>query len=97
LTYFPNAIRTGGTTSGVASFSLGGAVLTQVPIAGNFTVNGDGSVTEIDTQTSGPGLTLHFILYPTPDANTIAILETDAGTLASGVETRGEETRRIGF
>jgi hypothetical protein len=89
LTYFPNAIMSGGITSGVASFSVGGTVLTGVPIAGTFTVNGDGSVTEIDTQTSGPGLTLHFILYPTPDANTIAILETDTGTIASGVETRG--------
>ena len=68
LTYFPNAIMSGGITSGVASFSVGGTVLTGVPIAGTFTVNGDGSVTEIDTQTSGPGLTLHLFctLHPTP-------------------------------
>jgi hypothetical protein len=38
----------GGITSGVASFSVGGTVLTGVPIAGTFTVDGDGSVTEID-------------------------------------------------
>ena len=90
ITYFPNATRTGGTTSGVASFSIGGTVLTGVPIAGIFKVNlQDGSVLETDTQTSPPGLTLHFILYPTPDANTIAILQTDNNTIASGVETRG--------
>ena len=89
ITYFPNATRTGGTTSGVASASIEGTVLTGIPIAGTFTVNGDGSVTEIDTQTGPPGQTLTFILYPTLDANTIAILEIDQGTIASGVETRG--------
>jgi hypothetical protein len=40
------------------------------------------------TEVSGR-VTADFILYPTLDANTVAILETDPGTIASGVETRG--------
>jgi hypothetical protein len=84
VTYFAN-----GTTSGVTSFSIGGQVQTGVTFAGTFTVNADGSVSETDKQTSGPGLLLHFSLYPTPDGNTLTIVQTDRGTIASGVDTRG--------
>lgn len=84
VTYFAN-----GTTSGVTSFSIDGQVQTGVTFAGTFTVNADGSVSETDKQTSGLGLLLHFSLYPTPDGNTLTIVQTDPGTIASGVDTRG--------
>jgi hypothetical protein len=84
VTYFAN-----GTTSGVTSFSFGGTIYTGVPFAGTFTVNADGSVSEIDQQMKPPGLKLHFDVYPTPDANTLTIVQTDAGTIASGFDTRG--------
>jgi hypothetical protein len=84
VTYFAN-----GTTSGVTSFSIDGQLQTEVTFAGTFTVNTDGSVSETDKQTSGPGLLLHFSLYPTPDGNTLTIVQTDPGTIASGVDTRG--------
>jgi hypothetical protein len=83
VTYFAN-----GTTSGVTSFSIGGQVQTGVTFVGTFTVNADGSVSETDKQTSGPGLLLHFSLYSTPDGNTLTFVQTDPGTIASGVETR---------
>jgi hypothetical protein len=84
VTYFAN-----GTTSGVTSFSFGGTVHTGVTFVGTFTVNEDGSVSETDQQTSPPGLLLHFNVYSTPDANTLTIVQTDAGTIASGFDTRG--------
>ena len=84
VTYFAN-----GTTSGVTSFSIDGQLQTEVTFAGTFTVNTDGSVSETDKQTCGPGLLLHFSLYPTPDGNTLTIVQTDPGTIASGVDTRG--------
>ena len=83
-TYFDN-----GTTSGVTSFSINGQVQSRVPFAGTFTVNADGSVSETDTQTSGPMLTLHFNAYPTPDGNSLATVQTDAGAIATGFLTRG--------
>jgi hypothetical protein len=83
-TYFPN-----GTDSGVTSFSINGQVLTGVTFKGTFTVNADGSVSETDQQTSPPGLLLHFILYFTPDGNTDTLIQTDPGTIASGIGTRG--------
>ena len=84
VTYFAN-----GTTSGVTSFSFGGTVFIGVTFAGTFTVNADGSVSETDQQTKPPGLLLHFDVYPTPDANTLTIVQTDPGTIASGFDTRG--------
>jgi hypothetical protein len=54
-----------------------------------FTVQADGSLVETYIQHATPNLTLHFISYTTPDANTITILETDPGSVASGVGTRG--------
>jgi hypothetical protein len=94
ITYTPNATGSGGTTSGVASYSFAppGAstvLFTGVPVVGFFTVQGDGSLLETYIQKGPPFQTLHFISYPTPDANTIAILETDPGAVASGVGTRG--------
>ena len=89
-TYTPYATGNGGTTRGVASYSIGGnPIFIGVPFKGTFTVNKDGSLTETYIQTGPPGQTLHFISYPSPDANTIVILETDLGTTASGVGTRG--------
>jgi hypothetical protein len=89
-TYTPNATGSGGTTRSVASYSVGGnPIFIGVPVTGTFTVNKDGSLTEIYIQQGPPGQTLKFISYPSPDANTIVILETDPGTTASGVGTRG--------
>jgi hypothetical protein len=83
-TYFPN-----GTTSGVTTFSIGGQVQSRVKFAGTFTVNADGSVSETDTQTSGPGQVLHFDVYPTPDGNTLTTIQRDLGATAAGFLTRG--------
>ena len=89
-TYTPNATGTGGTTRSVASYSIfGGQLFTGVTVTGTFTVNKDGSLSETYTQTSSPFQTLHFISYPSPDAKTIAILQTDPGAVTSGVGTRG--------
>jgi hypothetical protein len=89
-TYTPNATGSGGTTSSVASYSIfGGQLYTGVTVKGTFTVNKDGRLSETYTQTSSPFQTLHFISYPTPGANTIAILQTDPGAVTSGVGTRG--------
>ena len=94
ITYTPNATGSGGTTSGVASYSFAppGAstvLFKGVPVVGFFTVQVDGSLLETYIQKGPPFQTLHFISYPTPDANTIAILETDPGAVSSGVGTRG--------
>ena len=82
LTYFAN-----GTLSGVGSFSIGGQVFSGITSAGTFTVNADGSVSE--TITTSLGNVLHFTAYPTPDGNTIAFVQTDAGSIHNGVATRG--------
>ena len=79
-TYFAN-----GTVSGVVSFSLNGQVQ-KVTFTGTFKANGDGSFSESDA--NNQGTPLHFILYPTLDGNTINEIETDPGTIVSGVETR---------
>jgi hypothetical protein len=83
-TYFANR-----TTSGVTTFSIGGQVQSRVTFAGAFTVNADGSVSETDTQTSGPGQVLHFDVYPTPDGNTLTTIQRDLGATATGFLTRG--------
>ena len=91
-TYTPDATGSGGTTSAVASYSIATTpvtLFTGVPVTGTFTVNADGSLTEIYYQHGPPFQTLHFISYPSPDATYIGILETDPGTVASGVGTRG--------
>ena len=95
ITYTPYANGSGGTTSGVASYSYappGGpptVLFTGIPVTGMFTVQADGSLVETYIQHATPNLTLHFVSYTTPDANTITILETDPGSVASGVGTRG--------
>jgi hypothetical protein len=82
-TYFGN-----GSTSGVTTFSIKGqAVQRRVTFTGTYTVNADGSVSETDTQVNG--LVLHFDVYPTPDGNTFATIQTDPGAIASGFGTRG--------
>jgi hypothetical protein len=94
-TFIPNATGSGGTTSGVASYSVGGTVYLGVTFAGTFTVNADGSVSV--TSTSSLGETVQSILYPTPDGNTIAFVQTGAHfgggpnipTTINGVLTRG--------
>jgi hypothetical protein len=77
-----------GTTSGVFTGSINGQVST-FPVHGTWTLNPDGSFSETDVQTGGPGLTLHFRAYPTLDGNTIAFAQTDPGSIASGIATRG--------
>ena len=80
-TFFAN-----GTLSVVSSFSFGGQVFTGVTSTGTFTVNADGSVSQ--TVTTSLGDVLHHDLYPTPDGNTIAIVQTDPGSIWNGVLTR---------
>jgi hypothetical protein len=82
VTYFAD-----GTTSGAATVSINAQFLT-VTFKGTFTANGDGSFSETDTQVQTMAV-LHFILYPTPNGNTLAIIQTDPGTIASGGDTRG--------
>jgi hypothetical protein len=87
VTHFANG--TNGTESGVATASVNGQLQTTT-FTGTLTVNPDGvSWSETVTQTSPPYLTLHYILYPTPDGNTINEVETDSGTTDAGVLTRG--------
>jgi hypothetical protein len=79
---------TSGTESGVATTSFNG-VLSTIPFTGTLELNSDGvSWSEIVTQSIPGGLTLHFILYPTPDGNIINEVETDSGTILAGVLTR---------
>jgi hypothetical protein len=81
-TFFDN-----GTTSGVSAFSAGGQVF-NLTFAGTFTPNGDGSFSatiNILTPFQAPA---DFILYPSPDGNTIAFLQTDPGETINGVMTR---------
>jgi len=77
-----------GTTSGVFTGSINGQIST-FPVQGTWTINPDGSISETDVQTGGPGLTLHFRDYPTLDGNTITFVQTDTGSIASGIGTRG--------
>jgi hypothetical protein len=87
VTHFAN--ETNGTESGVATASVNGQLQTTT-FTGTLTVNPHGvSWSETVTQTSPPSLTLHYILYPAPDGNTINEVETDPGTTAAGVLTRG--------
>ena len=81
-TFFAN-----GTTSGVATFSAGGEVF-NVTLAGTFTPNGDGSFSGTTNILTPFQETVHFILYPSPDGNTIAFVQTDAGITINGVLTR---------
>jgi hypothetical protein len=84
VTHFAN-----GTESGVATASVNGQLQTTT-FTGTLTLNPDGvSWSETVTQTSPPFLTLHYILYPTPDGNTINEVETDPETTDAGVLTRG--------
>ncbi len=83
-TYFDN-----GTTSGLTTFSIKGQVQSRVTFIGTFTVNADGSVSETDTQTTGPGLVLHFDVYPTPDGNSLTTIQRGPGATATGFLTRG--------
>ena len=82
-TFFAN-----GTITGLVSFSVGGTVFSRVMLTGTFTVNGDGSVSETLTQIGGPGRTLDFVAYLTPDGNTMTFVETDPGTIVSGFAKR---------
>ena len=87
ITYVPTG-PLGGTTSGVLWASIGGQI-SPITVKGSFTVNPDGSVTEIEQQTGGPGALLHFADYPTPDGNTMTFVATETGSIVSGISTRG--------
>ena len=79
-----------GTTSGASAFTAGGQVF-SITFAGTFTPNGDGSFSATVTITSiNPPFTAtdHFLLYPSPDGNTIGWLGTDPGETTNGVLTR---------
>ena len=93
-TYTPNATGSGGTVRGISTFSIGSPDFSQVfgiTFAGTFTRNGDGSFSE--TITTSQGVVLHFTLYPSPDGNTIAAVQTDLGSINNGVLTRSSPTR----
>ena len=77
-----------GTTSGVFTTSINGQI-SRFSVHGTWTLNPDGSVSETDTQTGGQGLTLHFTDYPTLDGNTITFVNTESGSIVSGIFTRG--------
>ena len=81
-TFFAN-----GTTSGVATFSAGGEVF-NVTLAGTFTPNGDGSFSGTTNILTPFQETVHFILYPSPDGNTIAFVGNEPGNTLNGVQTR---------
>jgi hypothetical protein len=85
-TFFPTS-NLGGTTSGVLWASIDGQIV-PISIKGTFTVNPDGSVTEIEQQTGGPGALLHFKDYPTPDGNIMPFVGTDPGEIVNGTYTR---------
>ena len=91
ITYIPTGTTNGlafGTTSGVSAFSAGGQVFTGVTFAGTFTVNADGSVSATSTILTPFQETLHFMLYPSPDGNTIAFVGNEPGNTLNGVQTR---------
>jgi hypothetical protein len=90
-TFIPTGTTNGlafGTTSGVSAFSAGGQLFSPVIFAGTFKVLADGSVSATTTILTPFQETLHFILYPSPDGNTIAFVQTDAGITINGVLTR---------
>jgi hypothetical protein len=85
-TFFAN-----GTTSAVATFSAGGELFI-ITFAGTFTPNGDGSFSATINILTPFQAAADFILYPSPDGNTIGFVETafnggSPGTL-NGVMTR---------
>lgn len=82
-TFFAN-----GTTRGVTSTAVKGQAVQR---RGTYTGNPDGTVSE--TVTYAQGVVLHFDDFPTPDGNTVAYVQTDAGAIASGVYTRGSLER----
>jgi hypothetical protein len=90
ITFIPTGTIHGqviGKTSGVLTASINGQI-SPITINGSFSVNADGSVFEIEQQTGGPNALLHFTDYPTPDGNTITFVETDPGSILSGIDTR---------
>jgi hypothetical protein len=90
LSNSPNAAGSGGTSTGVVTFSIGGQVFKAVTLEGTFTVNPDGSMSSAVKQTSPPGFLLHFIGYFLPDGSTEAFVATDPGSNVSGVDIRGQ-------
>ena len=84
VTHFAN-----GTEIGVATASVNGGQAQTTTFTGTLTLNADGvSWSETVKQTSPPFFILHYILYPTPDGNTINQIETDLGTTSDGILTR---------
>jgi hypothetical protein len=81
-TFFAN-----GTTSGVGTFSAGGQVF-SITFKGTFTPNGGGSFSATLYILTPFQETTHYILYPSPDGNTIGWVSTDAGGTENGVLTR---------
>ena len=89
-TFIPTGTTNGlafGTTSGVAAFSAGGEVF-SITFTGTFTVNADGSVSGTTNILTPFQQTIHAILYPTPDGNTIAFVGNEPGNTLNGVQTR---------
>jgi hypothetical protein len=60
LSNSPNAAGSGGTSTGVVTFSIGGQVFKAVTLAGTFTVNPDGSMSSTVKQTSPPRISATF-------------------------------------
>jgi len=76
-----------GQASGVDSSSTDGQITHSVHFTSSYTVNSDCTVTE--TQTDETGTISHFDEFVTPDGNRLAFVQTDPGTVVSGVLVRG--------
>ena len=82
-TFFAN-----GTLRGVSTTTTKDQpVQSRVTYTGTYSLNADGSVSEIDTDANGA--VTHYDDFPSSDGNTIAFIATDPGVISSGVETRG--------
>jgi len=71
---------------GVFSQSVNGKITSQRSYTGTYTVNPDCTGTEVDTDTTGA--VSHYDQYYLPSGNEFTFLQSDSGTVSSGIETR---------
>ena len=76
---------------GVISQSTNGKITHFVHFTSSYTVKPDCTVTE--TQTDETGAVTHYDEFVTPNGNLLSFVQTDAGTVVSGVLSRGTATR----
>ena len=77
-----------GSAHGTVSYSIQGQIQQETNYTATFELVGDGSVYK--TATTTQGLVTHYYLYPTPDGNYIASVQSDAGSTLCGVFTRSQ-------